>query len=174
MEFASTLKQVRKKLSNSPRKLPELQIKQGIKLCQDISEINRLLRYATYEDNSENLKPTLTLAQVLLKRLVILLLELKGKTNHDWYQIKQSLFYIKSTLSCHFSHLFHLQQWQFLSLQIIVASKMLKLKPQILFELQEADEVPTDVKFNNVKGRSVIAKRDVKAGEIVLIGQVSH
>ena len=167
MEFASTLKQVRKKLSNSPRKLPDLQIKQGIKLCQDISEINRLLRYATYEENLEDLKPTLTLAQVLLQRLVILLLDLSGKTDQDWLQIKQNLFYIKPILSSHFSHLFNVQKWHFLSLQIIIASKMLKWSPQKVFEFKT--EASTSVNFSNDKGRFIIAKKDIKAGEIVLI-----
>ena len=72
MEFVAILKSVRKKLSTYPRKLPDLQIKQGIKLCRSISEANRLLRYSCYEEEDlEELQPSLTLANVLLQRLII-------------------------------------------------------------------------------------------------------
>lgn len=175
MEFVAILKSVRKKLSTYPRKLPDLQIKQGIKLCHSISEANRLLRYSCYEEEDlEELQPSLTLANVLLQRLVIILVNLNGKTTKDWCQINCSLFYIKKTLSQHFCLLLNVHKWQFLTVQIIVASRMLHmiLPPQkeVFASLQErVAKDSTDVRYNEDRGRHFVAKRDTRAGEILLI-----
>lgn len=178
MEFVAILKLVRKKLSTYPRKLPDLQIKQGLKLCHSISEVNRLLRYACYEqdckEDLEELQPSLTLANVLLQRLVIILIHLNGKTSNDWYQINCSFLYIKKTLSKHFSLLLNVHKWQFLTVQIIVASRMLHmiLSPQkeVFASLQErVAKDSTDVRYNKDRGRHFVARRDIRAGEILLI-----
>ena len=48
--FKETLVQIKKKVSCSPRKLPSIQLRQLLKSCNDISNVNRLLKYSGYDN----------------------------------------------------------------------------------------------------------------------------
>ena len=174
MEFATTLKLVRKQLSTSPRKLPELQIKKSLKQCHSISDINRLLRYCSYVQSEQGeWQPTLTLASVLLQRLVIIIIKMTGKTKKDWLQIKSNFYYIKNTLSKNLSLLPLVNKWHFLMVQTIVGNRMLHMQSESKNEcaiLQErVYEESTDVKYNEDRGRHYVANRDISVGETLLI-----
>ena len=94
-DFRQILKKIKRNVSCSPRKLPPLQIRQSLTFCQDISSVNNLLKYSGYDDV---LLPSLPMALIMLKRIIIILNGPWRLTEKDWIDIENSFYYIRLKL----------------------------------------------------------------------------
>lgn len=91
--------QIRKRLSNTPTKLPNAQIKSQLKHCKTLISINNLLRYCAYE-NEDAFIPTQAMVDVMTKRLLSLLLSSAVSKKQAWLlQIQNHVHYIKPHLT---------------------------------------------------------------------------
>ena len=82
MEFVKIDEKCKKQRSTTPKKLPNHQLAVELKLAKSVQDLNRILRYVSYNDSDYG--PSEIMACVMLERLAMLIKYLPNKTSKDW------------------------------------------------------------------------------------------
>ena len=161
MNFQQSLNNIRKKVRNTPLKLPNCQIKQELKKCNDISSFNNLLLYCGYKE-SRPWRPNSTASKVILKRLIFIILTQKLSLK-NWNDIGSHFNQCKHNLEKTASN-----RWQSLFLLVLIKEHNTDIDTDMFSQLQVG--LPsTKVDYNEDKGRHVLASRDIEAGQVILV-----
>ena len=87
-------KKLQRQRSTTVKKLPTHQLSKELKLSMSVQDLNRILRYVSYDfisdvDAAEDIivESSDIMAAVMIERLARIILKLNFKSSHDWCQI---------------------------------------------------------------------------------------
>ena len=95
-------KKLQRQRSTTVKKLPTHQLSKELKLSMSVQDLNRILRYVSYDfisdvDAAEDIivESSDIMAAVMIERLARIILKLNSKSSHDWCQMKMNLEFFR-------------------------------------------------------------------------------
>lgn len=161
MNYQQVFEKLQKKISTTPTKLPDAQIKWQLKQCKDLISINNLLRYCAYQ-NEDSFIPSQAMAEVMTKRLLLLVKQSPSLDKKGWLQIQNCVHYIRG-------HVTRARGKWHITFVLITLENRLSSKEDSRRTKFTSSSDGIEVQYSEAKGRHIIASRDMESGQMICV-----
>ena len=131
-------KKLQRQRSTTVKKLPTHQLSKELKLSMSVQDLNRILRYVSYDcisdvDAAEDIivESSDIMAAVMIERLARIILKLNFKSSHDWCQMKMNLEFFRYYAVREMKSIIMYQVWGLISCRIRDNTIILKTLPNL-------------------------------------------